>query len=91
VGRKYLKMVERDDGWCDWAAPIPGYRMMCCDCGLVHVMEFKVVQQTGPEGKGGWWPARTPRSKGLRVLFRAKRDNRATAARRKRKKDGASR
>lgn len=32
------------DGWSRWVQPITkGYRMQCCDCGLVHVMEFRVV------------------------------------------------
>lgn len=85
MGRKYPKMIEREDGWCDWAAPIPGYRMMCCDCGLVHEMEFRIVQQTGPQGADGTWPSRKPRAGGLRVVFRARRDKRATAARRRKK------
>jgi len=26
-----------------WVKPIHhGYKMMCCDCGLVHVMDFRV-------------------------------------------------
>lgn len=31
-----------DDGWTDWIHPLPGYRMQCCDCGLVHVLELRV-------------------------------------------------
>lgn len=27
--------------------PLPGYRMQCCDCGLVHVMEFEIVPADG--------------------------------------------
>ena len=27
----------------EWVRPqMSAYRMMCCDCGLVHVFEFKV-------------------------------------------------
>lgn len=40
------------------------YKMACCDCGLVHKMEFKLV----------------PRGNGKAILLRAWRDNRATAA-----------
>lgn len=36
-------MHENDDGWSDWVHPLPGYRMKCCDCGLVHNMEFAIV------------------------------------------------
>ena len=32
------------DGWSDWLRPIGrSYRMACCDCGLVHDLEFRVV------------------------------------------------
>lgn len=84
-GRKYPVMWEGPDGWCDWIAPIPGYRFMCCDCGLVHEMEFRIVKQVGPEDKSGTWPSRKPREKRLRVAFRARRDKRATAGRRSRR------
>lgn len=30
------------EGWSDWIHPLPGYRMACCDCGLVHDMEFRI-------------------------------------------------
>ncbi len=85
MGRKYPPMIEGDDGWCDWIAPIPGYRFMCCDCGLVHEMEFRIVKQTGPTDAAGTWPSRAPKEKGLRVAFRAKRDRRASAGARRRK------
>lgn len=40
---KYTVAVENKDGWCDWIEPIqPGYRLACCDCGLVHNFEFRV-------------------------------------------------
>lgn len=49
----------------EWVNPTrKGYRMMCCDCGLVHTMDFKLVQH----GK-----------KGKVIFLRASRDNRATA------------
>jgi hypothetical protein len=33
-----------EDGWCEWIHPIPGYLMQCCDCGLIHEMEFAIVK-----------------------------------------------
>lgn len=36
--------VEGDDGWTDWIHPLPGYRLQCCDCGLIHRMEFEIVR-----------------------------------------------
>lgn len=30
----------------EWILPIRrGYRMMCCDCGLVHELDFRVVKR----------------------------------------------
>ena len=52
----------------EWIRPRPkGYKMMCCDCGLVHVIDFKIIKS----GNGRY------------VRFKAIRDNRATAASRK--------
>ena len=29
----------------DWIQPARrGYRMMCCDCGLVHELDFRIVR-----------------------------------------------
>ena len=40
---KYIREKTNDDGWTRWVRPvIQGYRMSCCDCGLVHVMDFRV-------------------------------------------------
>lgn len=36
-------MIADDDGWSEWIHPLPGYLMQCCDCGLVHKMEFQIV------------------------------------------------
>lgn len=64
---RYHQEVEGDDGWTRWVHPVmEGYRMGCCDCGLVHDMDFRVV--------------------GDRVEFRARRNERATAAKRRWKK-----
>lgn len=49
----------------EWVRPIKrGYKMACCDCGLVHKMEF----------------AHIPYGSGRKVIFRVWRDERATAA-----------
>jgi hypothetical protein len=39
------------DGWSEWQNPImKGYRMKCCDCGLIHEVEFRVGRVTHREG-----------------------------------------
>lgn len=63
--KKYPKVYE-----AEWVKPHRKYyKMMCCDCGLVHKFEFKLIDYTS--GKG--------------ILFRAWRDNVATANTRRRK------
>lgn len=39
--------IENDDGWSDWIHPLqkPYYKMACCDCGLVHNMQFRIDEQ----------------------------------------------
>jgi hypothetical protein len=56
----------------DWVQPIrKGYKMRCCDCGLVHRLYFRIV------GTG----------RGSTIPFKVKRDNRATAACRRKSLD----
>ena len=54
----------------EWIRPVrSGYKMACCDCGLVHKIDFKHV----------------PYGRGRKIIFRAARDERATAAVRREK------
>lgn len=68
MGIRYDQVIENDNGWSDWIQPLmTGYRMACCDCGLVHELDFRIVTTSTGED---------------RVQFRASRHVRATAARR---------
>ncbi len=50
----------------EWVSPVhKGYKLRCCDCGLVHKVDFRVV--TRGSGRKD-------------VEFRVFRDERATAA-----------
>jgi Fe2+ or Zn2+ uptake regulation protein len=70
------KMHANRDGWSEWAWPtMKLYRMGCCDCGLVHDIEFKVVRVTNRRGALNTGVE----VKGHRVLFRARRNKRSTA------------
>ncbi len=34
-----------EDGWSNWICPKPtGYLMQCCDCELIHEVDFRVVR-----------------------------------------------
>ena len=40
-----VKYYDVTDG--EWIRPIKrGYKMMCCDCSLIHRMEFRIVDGT---------------------------------------------
>ena len=60
--------VENEGDWSEWVCPDPEqYFMKCCDCGLVHEMQFKVVKYSeGDECE----PFNDPN---VQVVFRARR------------------
>ena len=61
-----MRYKQEQDG--AWVRPVKrGYKMMCCDCGLVHVLDFKHV----------------PYGSGRKIIFRVRRDIRATSAARR--------
>lgn len=65
-------MVEQEDGWSEWIHPLPGYKLQCCDCGLVHDMEFAIGDRRvedigGPLNEG-------ESDEGGVVIFRARRE-----------------
>jgi hypothetical protein len=78
---RYPTAYERkaNGGWCDWIAPKQGYRMACCDCGLVHTLQFKVVKRVRTKATKPGYVVVGDEVKGVRVLFRAQRHRRATA------------
>lgn len=61
------------DGWTEWQTPIMnGYRVKCCDCGLVHEAEFRIYrvdERVGSETFGPEMPADD-----YRVQLRMRRD-----------------
>ena len=75
---EYRPQLANEDGWCDWVSPSPKqpYRMACCDCGLVHDLEFEAVEIV-KQKRGGWWEGK-PLEIAYRVLFRARRNERET-------------
>ena len=58
------------------------YKMRCCDCGLVHILRFQVMKLT-KRLKNGYWLGKKVR--GYKIKFQAFRDQRATAACRRKK------
>ena len=67
---KYTEHPVDDNGWTEWISPLHGqgkknYRVKCCDCGLVHELQFRI--------------SRDARGRAT-VIYRGRRNNRATAA-----------
>jgi hypothetical protein len=64
--------VENEGDWSEWVCPDPEqYFMKCCDCGLVHEMQFKVVKYSeGDECDG-------VDDHDVRGIFRARRRSNA--------------
>jgi nitrate/TMAO reductase-like tetraheme cytochrome c subunit len=57
-------------GWTRWQQPNhEGYLLKCCDCGLVHELQFAVVKFENSESK----KAEFMDDPNLRVAFKAKR------------------
>ncbi len=82
--RKYPPELEQEDGWTRWVPPKPeAYRFMCCDCGLVHDMQFKVGRVVDKKA-GGWVYLEDVDDPELVVQFRVRRNNRSTAQVRRR-------
>lgn len=69
-----------DDGWSEWIQPImAGYKLTCCDCGLVHEMEFEALRTDAYINDRSWKATALDRDR-YRVQFRVRRHVRSTAA-----------
>lgn len=83
---KFKVEHETEGGWSRWVPPLhKGYKLACCDCGLVHNMEFRVVKVTKTM-RDGSWTYDLVRGQKYRVMFRAKRNKRSTSQIRRHKK-----
>ena len=59
------------DGWTKWISPImQNYRLKCCDCGLIHEFQFKVIFTSRYEKKK--WKTRID-DKSFEIMFRCRR------------------
>lgn len=76
MARRIKKMHPGRGGWSEWQAPVmKGYLMQCCDCELVHEMEFKTFVERGRKKDGAFTAVHLPPD--IRVLFRARRERKA--------------
>jgi hypothetical protein len=78
------KLYANDDGWTEWQLPARHYKMACCDCGLVHNIEFRVIV-LGRKRRGRYKVLRVNPA-GCNVEFRISRNERSTGQVRRHKK-----
>ena len=60
-----------------------GYKLCCCDCGLVHQIDFHIVRKTHIQPDGSYIPVAIKGHKDLQITFEATRDARSTALKRR--------
>lgn len=68
----FIKMEAKKGGWSDWVFPTKKYLFKCCDCGLVHEMEFSTFV-AGEELKDKSYRVIELGGK-IRAMFRARRN-----------------
>lgn len=52
MAERYHEHPVDTDGWTEWILPRQDYRLRCCDCRLVHDVEFRVADGMV------WWRVR---------------------------------
>jgi hypothetical protein len=69
----------------EWIRPrLRNFREQCCDCGLIHRLDFRVVDaRAAARGGRGRITRSSRRSPVAYIEFRTRRDDRATAAARR--------
>lgn len=82
--RAYPPVEHRPGEWSEPLYPVEGFRMACCDCSLVHEMEFRAVRIGPVDAKGGF--VVLEEIDGARVQMRLRRNGRSTAALRRNRK-----
>lgn len=35
-------VAVEEDGWSEWIRPLQDFKFQCCDCGLIHELEFQI-------------------------------------------------
>jgi hypothetical protein len=76
MAKDYPPQHANADGWTDWISPtdIDMYGLQCCDCGLKHEMQFRVMRNKAYTDGEHWFADPVPVEEGYHVAFRMKRD-----------------
>lgn len=73
----YYKLTAAPGKWSGWVWVPNTARIGCCDCNLVHSFQFRVTSKEGSAFR---------KVKNVAIVYRAKRDEKATALLRKGRK-----
>jgi hypothetical protein len=66
-------------GYGEWTRPrMRDFREQCCDCGLIHRLDFRIVDAKGRSRPSSRSKGRSRPSSRLHVEFRTRRDDRCT-------------
>jgi hypothetical protein len=70
IPKKFIQHKPQRGGWSKWVYPLRKYLFQCCDCGLVHEIEFGTCLARNKRGKN-FDVIELPEE--IRVMFRARR------------------
>jgi len=71
---EFIKYEGKRGGWTEWISPkMKGYKMQCCDCGLIHEIDFKVVRFVGEPDEKGLTETVPITDKDIQILWRLRR------------------
>ncbi len=68
--KKFKTMNPKRGGWTEWVFPKNPYLFKCCDCDLVHEMQFKAFVEKNKK-RGAFEIEILPEP--IRAMFRARR------------------
>lgn len=73
--RRFKTIVQKTrNGFSEWISPkMRGYLMKCCDCGLVHEIDFRIVRYEGASRMSDF---KVVRDRNVQTHLRAKRRKR---------------
>ncbi len=84
---KFRKATAGDGEFCDWETnTMKGNKMGCCDCGLVHEVEFRIIKDIKNNGDGTMEAEIIGDDEDLKIQMRMRRDNRSTGQIRRHRK-----
>ncbi len=51
IKKKFKKHTAGRGGWSEWIYPTKDYLFKCCDCGLIHHLQFKTFLERDRRSK----------------------------------------